>query len=287
MPPSPFFTAGNTTSRYELRFHFGWYTSRRKPLFADESTSNLIKQTLEDVAQRNELHLLESEIEPTVMRVLLSLRPETAPSAVTRSVKGNIATQVRQRLGIKKLWSRGWFTRSNGHVTNEAVRQYIASQYEHLVAAPIDEPEKVLMAGWHNPADACQIRTSAHAAFEYNVHVVLVTRRRFDFLDLEVAEHLVQYFRRVCDKKQWQLWEIEIVWNHVHLFLGLNPTDAADGVALSLMNNSAWMLHDRYAAAIKMDAMTGIWQPSYYVGTTGSATTSQVKAFLERKRLED
>ena len=198
MPPQPLFHAANTTPRYALRFHFGWYTHRRQPLFADPATKNLIQATLDDVLTRYDYHLLESGIEPTVLRALLSLRPEMSPSSVTKAIKGNLATRVRQALGIKDIWSRGWCVRSNGHVTNEIIRQYIASQYEHHQAAPIDTPEKVEVARWHDPDDATQIRTIAHAAFEYNVHVVLVTRRRCEFLDLEMARHLVDSFRRVC-----------------------------------------------------------------------------------------
>ena len=168
-------------------------------------------------------------------------------------------------------------------MTNETIRQYIASQYEHHQAAPIDMPDKVEVARWHDCCDATEIRTIAHAAFEYNVHVVLVTRRRFEFLDLEMAEHLVHYFRHVCDQKEWLAWDIEVVWNHAHLFLGLKPTDAPGDVALALLNNSAWTLHQRYGAAIRYERMSGIWQPSYYVGTAGSATTAQIKSYLVRQ----
>jgi REP element-mobilizing transposase RayT len=75
-------------------------------------------------------------------------------------------------------------------------------------------------------------------------------------------------------------WNIEVVWNHAHLFLGLSPGDAPGDVALSLLNNAEYFLQDRYGAALGDEFKETVWQPGYYAGTVGSATTAQVKAFL-------
>jgi hypothetical protein len=45
-------------------------------------------------------------------------------------------------------------------------------------------------------------------------------------LDLDVANALVDHWRDACEQKQWIAWDIEVVWDHAHLFLGLRPTDA-------------------------------------------------------------
>jgi len=278
--PAPYFTATNTTFSYGLRFHYGWYTHRRQPTFADTQTQTLVADSFNDVSGRYNYRMLEMEVEPMVLRALLSLRPTDSPSATTRTIKGNLATDARNQLGISKLWSRGWFVRSVGRCTNEVIRRYVASQYGHHRSLPIDAPEAALRAAYHHPGNASRMRKIAHAVFEYNVHVVLVTRRRREFLDLEVAEALVDYWRSVCEEKRWIPWEVNVVWNHAHLLLGLDPTDAPGEVALSLMNNSAWFLEKRHGAVLERERMTGVWMPSCYVGTVGSATTSQVKGFL-------
>jgi len=89
------------------------------------------------------------------------------------------------------------------------VRKYVAEQFRHHRAAPVEHPEIRALARYHSGGDPSQLRRAAHAVFEYNVHVVLVTRRRFDFLDKEVADQLVAYWRRVCDKHRWLPWDIE------------------------------------------------------------------------------
>ena len=276
----PFFTADSVKAAYQSRFHFGWYAHGRQDKLS--SVKHLIQDTLESVCEKQGYHLLEHEIEPTVVRALISLTPQTSPTEVTRFVKGNIATAARNEAGISDLWSRGWFCRSVGTVTTETIREYVAKQYEHHRAAPELHPELAAKAQYRRPGDATKLRTSSHAVFEYNIHVVLVTNRRQEFLDLEVAESLVCYLRQVCEKKSWIPWNIDVLPDHLHLLVGLSPTDAPDEVALSLLNNVEYFTQQRHGSVMATVVEKTVWQPGYYVGTVGAATTAQVKAFLAR-----
>jgi putative transposase len=279
----PYFTTANTQPAFELRFHFGWPTRRRQATFEDAAIRDALTESFQEVTTRYGYHGLETAVEPAAVRSLVSLRPDQTPSAVTRVVRGNLATSLRRQLGVRELWSRGWFCRSVGHCTNETVQAYVAQQYEHHQAAPSVLPAAAAKARYRGEGDPAELRKSAHAVFECNLHVVLVTRRRLEFLDLDVAESLVGYWRRVCEKKEWVPWEINVVWNHAHLFLGVQPRDQPGEVALSLMNNAAWFLEQRHGRVLLAEKMLGIWRPSFYVGTVGSATSAQVASFLGQK----
>ena len=280
MAPTPAFTVANTTAAYQLRYHFGWYSRGRQPHFESAQMAAAINDCLSEIARRHEYHVVETGISPTVVRALLSLKPSQSPSRVTGIVRGNLAKHLRERLGIRNLWSRGIFVRGVGNVTGDVIRRYIAGQFDHHRAAPERNPGRAEVARFHDPRDASRLRKDSHSAFEYNVHVVLVTERRAEFLDLEVAEALVRYWRAVCDKNRWIAWDIEVVWDHAHLFVGLRPKDDPEQVALSLMNNSEYFCERRYGAAMRDANLTTLWRPSFYVGTGGVATTAQVKSFL-------
>jgi putative transposase len=224
--------------------------------------------------------VLETGFDPYVFRALLSLKPWQSPTEISRLVKGNLATEVRKRLGKSGLWSRGWFFRSAGHVTNETIREYISRQYAHHNAAPVDNPDLVALARFHAPSNPAELRRGTHVVFEYNTHIVFVTNKRSEVFDLHLAEALLHYWQQVCEQKRWKVWDMEIVWNHAHLFLGALPNDAPSTVALSLMNNSEYFLQKYYGAALREFVTSTVWRPSYYAGTAGSATTAQIKAFL-------
>jgi putative transposase len=235
---------------------------------------------LADVASRHDYHLLESTISPTVVRSLVSLKPRDSPSRVTGIVRGNLSKSLRERCGRREMWSRGVFFRSVGTVTGDVIRQYIAGQFAHHAMTSVRDPARLMLAQFHDSRDAAQLRSDSHARFEYNVHVVLVTDWRVPFLDLEVAEALVEYWRQVCEKKSWIAWDIEVVSDHAHLFVGLRPVDTPESVALSLMNNSEHYCERRYTAAMRDAKLSTLWRPRFYVGTSGAVTTAQVMSFL-------
>jgi putative transposase len=279
--PKPLFTPRNTDAAYQLHYHFGWYGRGGHPALASAEKRCFIEQAAARVLDDRGAHVLELDVSPQGVRALISLKPEHVPADLTRAVKGSLSAEVRRGLGEQGIWSRGWFLRSVGSVTADVVRRYVAGQFVHHRAAPPGRPEAVALAGYHCGADAGSLRAAAHARFEYNVHVVLVTRRRFDFLDMDLSAQLVEYWRRVCAKHGWLPWDIEVVWDHAHLVLGLRPADSPQAVALSLMNNGAYFLHQRYGTAALRDVhLTGVWREGFYAGTAGSATTAQVKAFL-------
>jgi putative transposase len=172
-------------------------------------------------------------------------------------------------------------------VTGDVVRQYIAGQFDHHDVALARDPAREMLAQFHDRRDATRLRSDSHTRFEYNIHVVLVTDWRVPFLDLAVAEALVRYWRLVCERKRWIAWDIEILSDHAHLFLGLRPVDSPQSVALSLMNNSEYYCERRYAAAMRDARLSVLWRPSFYVGTAGAATTAQVMAYLLDARAID
>jgi putative transposase len=279
------YTSVNTTAAFQLRYHFGWFTRGRQPLFEPVLVAAKINEHLPEIARRHEYHLLESEVSPRAVRSVLSLKPNHSPSRATAMVRGNLAKYLRQQLGLRNVWSRGIFVRSLGNVTSDVIRRYVSGQFAHHRAAPEHDPSRVQLARFHETRNASQLRAASHSVYEYNLHLVLVTERRAQFLDFEVAEALVRYWRRVCEKKQWIAWDIEVVTDHAHLFVGLRPKDDPEQVALSLMNNSEHFCRSRYSAAMYHANLTGLWCPSFYAGTVGAATTAQVKSFLARLKV--
>ena len=93
--------------------------------------------------------------------------------------------------------------------------------------------------------NASQIRKSSHAAFQYNIHFVFSVRKRIEFLDPFVGQKLVQYWLSVCQKKSWIAWDIEVVWDHAHLLLGIAPGETPEDAALALLNNAEHWFHER------------------------------------------
>ena len=121
---------------------------------------------------------------------------------------------------------------------------------------------------------------SCRAAFQYNVHFVFSVRGRNEFLDPIVRQKLIQTWLSVCQKKSWIAWDIEVVWDHAHLLLGIAPGETPEKAALALLNKAELWFHHRYSAAMKQEGLGTVFQAGYYAGTCGVATTAQIKSYL-------
>ncbi|MDA8562986.1 hypothetical protein N9L06_00890 [Mariniblastus sp.] len=67
-------------------------------------------------------------------------------------------------------------------------------------------------------------------------------------------------------KKSWQLSRIGLLANHIHVLVGAAVTESSESVAISLMNNIAYLYE-----------MKPILKFSYYVGTFGGYDRGAVR----------
>ncbi len=106
--------------------------------------------------------------------------------------------------------------------------------------------------------DLDRARTGNHGRFIYNLQVVVENTESLHDISESVLSHARATIVRTAAKKQWRLSRIGILSNHFHVLLGANVTESPASVALSLMNNLAYV-----------QGMKPVLRFSYYVGTFG------------------
>ena len=50
------------TNVYRTTYHFVWVTKYRKPIFVDEASRQAMKSILREIAERNDITILEMEV---------------------------------------------------------------------------------------------------------------------------------------------------------------------------------------------------------------------------------
>jgi putative transposase len=262
---------------YQLHHHFVFHTKYAQPRFTSNEHSGFFEQQLLQICQRHGYHLLEHRVEPAHLRCLISLRPEHVPSDVAQRLKGALSYEIGRQFGkTGPLWGRGYFGRSVGQINLSGVKRYIAQQAEHHgYGARAFVP--VVRYRHPNPPSL----TLPHVAFDINYHIVLAVQYRESLFDPELAEAVLGYWQRIAEVKGFVLHRTTILPDHVHLLIAATPKVSAEQCVLAVMNNTWAYLTKRFWGALKVTRALEVWQPSYYVGTVGAATTAQVKHFLQ------
>jgi REP element-mobilizing transposase RayT len=100
----------------------------------------------------------------------------------------------------------------------------------------------------------------------YNLHLVLVASERFRIGELAALEKVRDGALRICARKGYWLSTAAVLPDHVHLALRGCIQQSPETIALSFLNNLAFVLGQRLW-----------WEAGYYAGTFGEYGMAAVR----------
>ncbi|WP_397568393.1 hypothetical protein [Schlesneria sp. T3-172] len=115
----------------------------------------------------------------TTCQLFLSTRPEVAPPSIVKSVKGRLQHLLRET--TPKAFRRKFLLAAIGNAKREVVEAYVASQLDHHRMAD-DRVQNALQQFQlaFPEVDLSQRQTTAHGAYLYSMHLVLVHSGRWN-----------------------------------------------------------------------------------------------------------
>ncbi|KTG26660.1 IS200/IS605 family transposase [Haloferax profundi] len=141
------------------------------------------------------------------------------------------------------------------------------------------------------------VKSTRHAKYELYYHIVFVPKPggiedsadlaeqgsaqyRRSHLTGETKERLETIFAEICEDKDLELAECEVMPDHVHLFIGSPPKNAPSLIVNWVKGISARKYNQRYDDRVK-------WTRSYYVGTAGNASKGAVERYIAEQEDDD
>nr|WP_035081868.1 IS200/IS605 family transposase [Aphanizomenon flos-aquae] len=90
--------------------------------------------------------------------------------------------------------------------------------------------------------------------------------------------------RIICElviENRWKIIAMEIMPDHVHLFLNVLPTDDPSSIMRKIKGRASHHLRKEFPELLKIPTL---WTPSYFVSTAGNICTETVKKYIEQQR---
>lgn len=75
--------------------------------------------------------------------------------------------------------------------------------------------------------------------------------------------------------------QVEIMPDHVHLFIEVDPTFAPSTIIKRIKGRASHYLRKEFPQLLKLPTL---WTPSYFCSTTGNAGTETVKKYIENQK---
>ena len=123
-------------------------------------------------------------------------------------------------------------------------------------------------------------RKNAGAVFSLKYHLVFCPKYRKGILGGELKTRLEQLIREKAEQLEITILALEIMPDHVHIFLETDVRFAPAQIAQYFKGYTSKVLRDEFDWLLRMPSL---WSRSYYIGTVGAATESAVKKYIENQ----
>lgn len=67
------------------------------------------------------------------------------------------------------------------------------------------------------------VKRTKHAVYDTKYHLVWIPKYRKNILNKEIAEYLKQVFKEIAEQFEFEIDTMEVMRDHVHLFLSAPP----------------------------------------------------------------
>jgi putative transposase len=114
-----------------------------------------------------------------------------------------------------------------------------------------------------------------------NYHFVWIPKRRKKVLVGNVAIRLEELLYEKTKELECEVLALEIMEDHVHLFVSCPPTLAPDQIMFRLKGYTSRVLRQEFPHLLRMPSM---WTRSYFCGTAGDASSETIKKYIANQK---
>ncbi|MGO9951684.1 MAG: IS200/IS605 family transposase [Dissulfurispiraceae bacterium] len=113
-------------------------------------------------------------------------------------------------------------------------------------------------------------------------------RRKTIFKDAELRQRAEQLFREICDEYEFEIEEMEVGEDHVHILISFHPKYSIGQVVRTLKSISARELFREFPRIKKRLWSGQLWEDGYFARTVGDRMTRQiVEKYIRHHRKEE
>lgn len=128
-------------------------------------------------------------------------------------------------------------------------------------------------------------RRNAGSVFNLHLHFVWCPKYRKNVLVDQVAVRLEELLVEKCQELDLDIEGLEIMPDHVHLFVSVPPTDAPQHFINQLKGYTSRMLRQEFPKL--RSTLPCLWSRSYYVGSAGHVSSETIQKYIANQKERD
>lgn len=133
-----------------------------------------------------------------------------------------------------------------------------------------------------------QYHSASHCKYLIQYHIIWCPKFRFAVLKGDVESKLKEILQQICEKYHYQIKALEVMPDHIHIFVDCPQTVAPCDIARTLKSISAIQMFRAFPSLKRFYARCGIlWSSGYFISTVGHISESTVIRYIEEQKHHD
>ncbi len=130
-----------------------------------------------------------------------------------------------------------------------------------------------------------EYKSLSHCKYLVQYHLIWCPKLRFSVLKDNIDQSLKQILQEIAERYGYEIIEMEVMPDHLHLFVSTKPTVAATDVVRSFKSLSAIELFKKYPSLKKFYSRCGsLWSKGYFVSTIGKVSAETVQKYIQEQK---
>lgn len=125
-------------------------------------------------------------------------------------------------------------------------------------------------------------RRAAGSVYSLKYHLVWCPKYRRKVLVGDIADELKTLLYQKAQELEVAIEALEIMPDHVHLFIQSDPTEAPQHLANQFKGFTSRMLRQKFPEL--RSRLPSLWSRSYYIGSIGHVSEESVKRYIELQK---
>lgn len=125
-------------------------------------------------------------------------------------------------------------------------------------------------------------KSNRHVTYSCKYHVIFCPKYRRKVLINNVDNRLKEIINEIIQETNSSLLEMEIMPDHVHLLLEVDPQFGIHKLIKKIKGRSSRLLRDEFLFLRKR--IPTLWTHSYFVATVGGAPLDVIKKYIEDQK---
>lgn len=125
-------------------------------------------------------------------------------------------------------------------------------------------------------------KTNKSSVYNIGYHIIWCSKYRRNVLTGDIKSRLKDLVIQKSNENGWSIENIEIMPDHLHLFIKATPSDSISHIVSQLKGYTSSVLRNEFE--LLRTRLPTLWTRSFYVETIGHISESVIKKYIDDQK---